>query len=100
MIRQLNVYYQDSSRNTIGALQLLEEIDAVQSGIPFWFIMNYKAEILENSFKANGENIGFPSSEDMDLFIDKIRRTSNFKERELNKISMSFLADIHAGVIP
>lgn len=94
IIIEMNVYYRDSARNTPGSMKMLHGYNAEKSGIPFWVIINREGNLLEDSFMENGENIGCPTENEMNEFLDILDRTSKLRKRELTIISKTFMTEI------
>jgi thioredoxin-related protein len=94
IIEHLDVLEQDNKKNleNPGAIDLLKSYKAEKSGIPFFVILDKKGKLLEDSFDANGQNIGCPASkEEVDEFIKMLKATSNLNDKELEIIYQKFL---------
>lgn len=66
-------------------------------GIPYWFIINKKGELLADSRMTEasgkpGSNVGCPAQPDeVAFFIQALKKTSKLSEKELNIIKERFL---------
>jgi thioredoxin-related protein len=75
-----------------GAFDLLKSYKAEKSGIPFFVILDKNGKLLEDSFDANGQNLGCPASkEEVDEFIRMLKATSALNDKELEIIYNQFL---------
>ena len=81
-----------------GALEMLTRYDGKDQGIPFWLIFDKDENFLADSrMKAivNGieklQNTGCPASkEEVDYFIEVLKKTAQLKEDQLEKIKVRF----------
>ncbi|QDP84589.1 DUF255 domain-containing protein [Chryseobacterium sp. SNU WT5] len=61
------------------------------AGLPFFVFINGNGEVLENSFDANGDNLGCPSTtEEIAIFIAKLEKTSKLNKADLATIQKVF----------
>jgi thiol-disulfide isomerase/thioredoxin len=100
VIRHLVVFESKGKENleNPGALEMLTTYDGQDGGIPFWLIFDQDGNFLVDShMKAtvNGieklQNVGCPASkEEVDYFIEVLKRTTPLKEDELEKIKVRF----------
>jgi len=100
IIRHLVVFESKGKENleNPGALQMLTKYDGKDEGIPFWLIFDKDEKFLFDSrMKAsvNGveklQNTGCPASkEEVDYFIEVLKRTTSLKEDQLEKIRVRF----------
>jgi len=67
-----------------GADKLFKKYSKLNEQIPFWLIFNSKGKLLSDGFMPDGNNIGCPVMQDeVDAFIEIIKKTSRLKESEL-----------------
>ncbi len=73
-----------------GAAEILEKYKAVNAGLPFFMVLDAKGNSLGNSF-VNGENLGCPASaEEVDAFVELLKKTSKINTNGLDAISTRF----------
>ena len=100
VIRHLVVFESKGKENleNPGALDLLSTYNGKDEGIPFWLIFDKDEKFLADSRMkevSNGveklQNTGCPASkEEVNYFIDVLRKTTLLKEDELEKIKVRF----------
>jgi len=100
VIRHLVVFESKGKENleNPGALEMLTKYDGKDEGIPFWLIFDKDENFLADSrIKAivNGieklQNTGCPASkEEVDYFIGILKKTTDLKEDQLEKIRVRF----------
>ena len=100
VIRHLVVFESKGKENleNPGALEMLTKYEGKDQGIPFWLIFDKDEDFLADSrMKAmvNGaeklQNTGCPASkEEVDYFIEVLKKTTGLKEDELEKIRVRF----------
>lgn len=100
VIRHLVVFESKGKQNleNPGALAMLTKFEGQDQGIPFWLIFDKDEKFLFDSrMKAtvNGveklQNIGCPASkEEVDYFIEILKKTTQLKEDQLEKIRVRF----------
>ena len=100
VIRHLVVFESKGKENleNPGALEMLTKYNGKDDGIPFWLIFDKDENFLADSrmkTTANAveklQNTGCPASkEEVDHFIDVLKRTTALKEGELEKIRIRF----------
>ena len=100
VIRHLVVFESKGKENleNPGALEMLTKYKGSDDGIPFWLILDKDENLLADSrmkTTANGveklKNTGCPASkEEVDHFIDVLKRTTSLKEDELEMIRRRF----------
>jgi thiol-disulfide isomerase/thioredoxin len=100
VIRHLVVFESKGKENleNPGALEMISKYDGKNQGIPFWLIFDKDEKFLADSrmkAKINGveklQNTGCPASkEEVDYFIDVLKKTTDLKEDELEKIRTRF----------
>ena len=81
-----------------GALEMLTKYEGKEEGIPFWLIFDKDENFLADSRmkgKVNGveklQNTGCPASkEEVDYFIEVLKKTTDLKEDQLEKIRSRF----------
>jgi len=82
-----------------GAEKVLANYNGLESGIPYWLILDENGKVLANSkfgveneaLIGNGINIGFPNSEkEIHSFIYKLKHTTNLNPLQLKKIENYF----------
>ena len=100
VIRHLVVFESKGKENleNAGAVEMLEKHEGKDQGIPFWLIFDKDENFLADSrmpASVNGtkklQNTGCPASkEEVDYFIEVLRKTTDLKEDQLEKISTRF----------
>lgn len=78
-----------------GAGELLKQYKALDSGIPFWVILDKKGKLLQDSFikNENGDTgiIGCPATEaEVNAFIKTLQQSSHLTDKELAIIYAAF----------
>lgn len=75
-----------------GALDLLKQSKAENSGIPFWQIYDTDGKVLADAFDSKNQNLGCPATEsEVAEFTDKLKKTSKLTEKERKKIAAIFV---------
>jgi len=100
VIRHLVVFESKEKKNleNPGALEMISTYNGKDQGIPFWLIFDKNENFLADSRmkgKINGveklQNTGCPASkEEVDYFIDVLKKTTDLKEHQLEKIRTRF----------
>ncbi len=100
VIRHLIVFESKGKENleNPGALEMLEKHGSKGEGIPFWLIFDKDEKFLFDSRMpalVNGkeklQNTGCPASrEEVNYFIEVLRKTTDLKEDQLEKIKTRF----------
>jgi len=100
VIRHLVVFESKGKENleNSGALEMLERHEGKDQGIPFWLIFDKDEKFLFDSrmpASVNGtvklQNTGCPASkEEVEYFIDVLKKTTDLKEDQLEKIRTRF----------
>ncbi|HMK17521.1 MAG TPA: thioredoxin family protein [Chitinophagaceae bacterium] len=100
VIRHLVVFESKGKENleNPGAIEMLERHEGKDQGIPFWLIFDKDEKFLFDSrmpASVNGtvklQNTGCPASkEEVEYFIDVLKRTTELKEDQLEKIRTRF----------
>src|SRR6187397_1122594 len=100
VIRHLVVFESKGKENleNPGALEMLTKFEAKDQGIPFWFIFDKDENFLADSRMKetiNGveklQNTGCPASkEEVDYFIDVLKKTTELKQDQLERIRSRF----------
>jgi len=100
VIRHLVVFESKGKENleNPGALEMLIKYEAKDQGIPFWLIFDKDEKFLFDSRMpalVNGkeklQNTGCPASkEEVDYFIEVLKKTTDLKEDQLEKIRTRF----------
>ena len=100
IIRHLVVFESKAKVNleNPGALEMITKYEGKDQGIPFWLIFDKDENFLADSRMKktiNGEeklqNTGCPASkEEVDYFINVLKKTTDLKEDELEKIRIRF----------
>jgi len=100
VIRHLVVFESKGKENleNPGALEMLTKHDGKDEGIPFWLIFDKDENFLADSrmpASVNGtkklQNTGCPASkEEVDYFIEVLKKTTDLKEDQLEKIRTRF----------
>src|SRR4029078_10276812 len=100
VIRHLVVFESKGKENleNPGAEEMLEKHEGKDQGIPFWLIFDKDEKFLFDSrmpSSANGMeklvNTGCPASkEEVDYFIEVLKKTTDLKEDQLEKIRTRF----------
>jgi len=98
--RHLVVFESKEKKNleNPGALEMLTKYEGKDQGIPFWLIFDKEENFLADSRMKeiiNGveklQNTGCPASkEEVDYFIDVLKKTTDLKEDQLEKIRIRF----------
>jgi hypothetical protein len=96
----LVVFESDGKKNleNPGALEMLSTYNGKDDGIPFWLIFDKDEKFLADSRMkevSNGveklQNTGCPASkEEVEYFINVLRKATSLKEDELEKIRIRF----------
>lgn len=90
----VNEFGERKSLENQGAEAYLEKWGGKNQGIPYWVILDSKGNLLEDSRMSNGENIGCPAQpEEVEAFVEKLKRTTKITEKELVKVKERFLAN-------
>ena len=100
IIRHLVVFESKGKENleNPGALEMLTKFEGKDEGIPFWLIFDKDEKFLADSRMketVNGveklQNTGCPASkEEVDYFIDVLKKTTLLKDDQLEKIRIRF----------
>ena len=100
VIRHLVVFESKGKENleNPGALEMLTRHEGKDQGIPFWLIFDKDENFMADSrmkAKINGveklQNTGCPASEkEVDYFIEVLKKTTDLKEDQLEKIRTRF----------
>ena len=100
VIRHLVVFESKSKKHleNPGALNLISKYNGEEQGIPFWLIFDKDENFLADSRMktiVNGieklQNSGCPASkEEVEYFIEVLKKTTTLKEAELEKIRTRF----------
>ena len=100
VIRHLVVFESKGKENleNPGALEMLTKYDGKDEGIPFWLIFDKDENYLADSrMKATVfgieklQNTGCPASkEEVDYFIGILKKTTDLKEDQLEKVRVRF----------
>ena len=100
VIRHLIVFESKEKKNleNPGALEMITKYEGKDQGIPFWLIFDKDENFLVDSrmkAKINGveklQNTGCPASkEEVDYFIEVLKKTTDLKEDQLEKIRTRF----------
>lgn len=74
-----------------GAIDFLKKNGGADAGLPYWFVLDKNGKVLADSQRKPGENTGCPASkEEVDYFVDVLRKTSSLKPAELDAIRQRF----------
>ena len=94
VVRHLTVY-ESSDKKTLenpGALEILNKYKGKDQGIPFWLVFDSKGNLLADSQYEPGKNSGCPaSSQEVDYFVQVLKKTSDISEDEMRKVRACFL---------
>ena len=100
VIRHMVVFESKGKENleNPGALEMLSKYNGNDDGIPFWLIFDNNEKFLVNSRRTMTENgvekltnSGCPATkEEVDYFIEVLKKTTSLKEDELQNIRMRF----------
>ena len=100
VIRHLVVFESKQKKNleNPGALEMITKYNAKDEGIPFWLIFDKDEKFLVDSRMTtvvNGveklQNTGCPATkEEVDYFIQVLKKTTSLKEDQLEKIRTRF----------
>lgn len=85
----------EKDKENKGADELLKQYKALESGIPFWAVLDKQGNMLRNSFLKNADgslsNIGCPASEsEVAAFTQIIKASSALTDKELATIAAIF----------
>lgn len=92
-IVHLTVYESPDKKNleNPGALEFLTKRGGADQGIPFWFVLDKEGKVLADAQVAPGKNTGCPASEEeVDYFIEVLKKTSALKADELEAVKKRF----------
>lgn len=92
-IAHLTVYESPNKKNleNPGALDLITKFGGADQGLPYWFVLDNKGNVLADSQYQPKKNTGCPASEvEVNYFISVLKKTSALKEPELNIIKKRF----------
>lgn len=74
-----------------GALEFLTKNGGAEKGIPFCFVLDKAGNVVADSQRKPGENTGCPASEEeVDYWINVLKKTSSIKDEDLEKIRKRF----------
>lgn len=74
-----------------GALEFLQQHGGAGQGIPYWFVLDKKGNVLFDSQYSAGKNSGCPATEEeVNYFISVLRKSSSLTEEELRAIRKRF----------
>ena len=100
VIKHLVVFESKGKQNleNPGALEMITKYNGKEEGIPFWLIFDMDENFLADSrmrTKVSGveklQNTGCPATkEEVDYFIEVLKRTTDLKENDLEKIRIRF----------
>ena len=100
VIRHLVVFESKGKKNleNPGALEMITKYNGKDQGIPFWMIFDKDEKFLADSrmtVTVNGveklQNTGCPATaEEVDYFIEVLKKTTSLKEEQLAKIKTRF----------
>ena len=100
VIRHLVVFESKQKKNleNPGALEMITKYNAKDEGIPFWLIFDKNEKFLVDSRMTttlNGveklQNTGCPATkEEVEYFIQVLKKTTSLKEDQLEKIRIRF----------
>ena len=100
VIRHMVVFESKGKENleNPGALEMLSKYNGKDDGIPFWLIFDKDEKFLVDSKRKSIENgvekftnSGCPATkEEVDYFIEVLKKTTALKEDELEKIRIRF----------
>ena len=75
-----------------GAIDLLKQSKAENSGIPFWQIYDVDGKVLADAFDSKGQNLGCPATEsEVAEFTSKLKKTSKLTEKDRKNIAALFV---------
>lgn len=108
VIEHLTVNEPDAKKHleNPGAKELLQQFNGADQGIPFWVVLDPQGNMLANSRKKKegaaaddpGSNVGCPATqEEVDYFIQVLKKTSSLKENELSVINNRFRKNDNAA---
>lgn len=77
-----------------GALRMLEKTGGMNQGVPFLAMLDEKGELISNSIREGGKNVGFPvSPEEREWFIHMLKKASPAIADEEIRVISSRLKD-------
>jgi thiol-disulfide isomerase/thioredoxin len=92
-IAHLTLYESPNKKNleNPGALDFITKHGGTDQGLPYWFVLDKKGNVLADSQYQPTKNTGCPASEEeVAYFITVLRKTSTLKEPELDTIKKRF----------
>src|SRR5829696_3194012 len=93
VITHLTVYESANKKGleNPGALELLTKYGGADNGLPYWFVLDTDGKPLADSQYKPGKNTGCPASkEEVDYFIQVLKKTSALKDDQLGMIEKRF----------
>jgi thioredoxin-related protein len=74
-----------------GSRELVTKYKGEQAGLPFWVILDSSGNVVTDSFNKKGQNLGCPASkEEVAVFIEKLKATSEMSKEEEINVAMIF----------
>ena len=74
-----------------GAEELNKKWGGVNQGLPYWVVLDKDGNLLADSQKAPGENVGCPATkEEVDHFIKVLKKTSTITDEQVVAVEKRF----------
>lgn len=92
-IAHLTVYESPTKKQleNPGALEWLQKNGGADEGLPYWFVLDKKGEVLADSKYEPKKNTGCPASEEeVAYFLTVLKKTSSLTNEELDVIKKRF----------
>ena len=93
VITHLSVYESPDKKGleNPGALAMLTKLGGADKGLPYWFMMDAKSNVLADSQIKPGENTGCPASEEeVNYFAGLLQKNTKLNQPALEKIKARF----------
>jgi thioredoxin-related protein len=75
-----------------GAFEFMQKYNGEKAGLPFWLIFDKDRNLITDSFAAKNRNLGCPASrEEVEIFTDKLKKSSNLSDGDLAIIKEKFI---------
>lgn len=92
-IAHLTVYESPANKEleNPGAMAFLQKNGGADQGLPYWYVLDPKGNVLANSQREPGKNSGCPATvEEVDYFVNVLKKTSSLSEAELDAVRRRF----------
>lgn len=98
VIEHLVVYESPDKKNleNPGAEELNKKWNGEKQGLPFWVVLDKEGNLLADSQKAPGENVGCPATkEEVEHFIKVLKKTSTITDEQAVDVEKRFRKNDH-----